>query len=65
MVTRKQPATIIQPQPPSGGEADRDLFTFAMVSIPFFFFFQLIPTASYDLGKVCCPVTSFWHSKLA
>lgn len=31
MVTRKQPATIIQPQPPSGGEVDRALFTFAMV----------------------------------
>jgi len=34
MVTRKQPATIIQPQPPSGGEVDRALFTLAMLSIP-------------------------------
>lgn len=35
MVTRKQPATIIQPHPPSGGEVDRDLFTFAMASVLF------------------------------
>lgn len=35
MVTRKQPTTIIQPQPPSGGAVDRALFAFAMVLILF------------------------------
>ena len=35
MVTRKQPATTIQPHPPSGGEVDRALFTFAMASVLF------------------------------
>lgn len=49
MVTRKQPATIIQPQPPSGGDAEPALVIFVMVSILVFFSFQVTEAISYDL----------------
>lgn len=30
----------------------------------FFFFSKLLQQPSYDLGRVCCPVISCWHSRL-
>lgn len=52
MVTRKQPATIIQPQPPSGGDADPTLVIFAMVSILVFFSFQVTSVVRYNLESL-------------
>lgn len=49
MVTRKQPATIIQPQPQSGGDAKLTLVIFVMVSILVFFSFQVTAAVSCDL----------------
>lgn len=65
MVTKKQPATIIQPQPPSGGEVDRALVTFAMVSTPLSSFPGYSNCPVMMLEEVFCPVTSCWHSSLA
>lgn len=65
MVTRKQPATIIQPQPPSGGEVDRTLVPLAMTSILFSSFSGYSDSPVIILEEFCCPVTSYWHSRLA